>query len=69
LADGHSKPPSTEKVKPSVTTAEHLKTTAAKLSLRGALATKQSSLSKTGAPGLWIASHIVRRVAPPAGSQ
>jgi hypothetical protein len=25
--------------------------------------------SWTGAPGFWIASHIVRRVAPPAGSQ
>jgi hypothetical protein len=26
-------------------------------------------LSKTGAPGLWIASHIGWRVAPPDGSQ
>ena len=25
--------------------------------------------SWTGAPDFWIASHIVRRVAPPAGSQ
>jgi len=33
------------------------------------LATKQSSLSKTGAPGLWIASALGRRVAPPDGSQ
>jgi hypothetical protein len=38
-------------------------------SLRGVLATKQSSFSKIGAPGFWIASHIGRRVAPPDGSQ
>jgi hypothetical protein len=37
-------------------------------SLRGALATKQSSLAR---PALraWIALHIVRRVTPHAGSQ